>query len=282
MTNSQAMNLQMTAHAVYDLPAPLTVLLQIEVAELPLQPLLSEELSFSPDIKAERFRDIFANRNRRFCAPAGRLEINYNAVVNLSETIVPDPSTPEVPLAEMPPEVVLLTMPSRYCESDRLVKVALDLFGSGPHGAQRVMDICDWIRTHVTYEYGHTTSSTSAFDMVTERVGVCRDFSHLAIAFCRALNIPARYAAGYCLELDPPDFHAYFQAYLAPPPGFEDGTGWWYNFDATYERVRHGLVNISVGRDAVDTSMMTFYGTAKLVEQKVTVEEVTQNDGAAD
>jgi transglutaminase-like putative cysteine protease len=269
------MDLHITAHAVYEMPQPITALLQIEVADLPLQKLTQEKLSFSPEIEAESFIDLFGNRNRRFCAPQGRLEINYDATVHMLEPLTPPPNTPEVEIAHMPPEVLVLTLPSRYCESDRLAKVAADLFGESPRGAQRVFDICEWIREKVTYEYGHTTSSSSAFDMVTERIGVCRDFSHLASAFCRALNIPARYSAGYCLELDPPDFHAYFQAYLAAPPG-SDLPGWWYNFDATYERVRHGLVNTSVGRDAVDTSMMTFFGGAKFVEQKVTVEEITK------
>lgn len=271
------MELQLSAHAVYDLPAPTTALLQIEVARLPLQQVVSETLTFTPQLEAESFQDIFGNHNRRICAPQGRLTMEYEATVQLIESLAPAPDTPEVEVAVLPPDVLLLTLPSRYCESDRLSKVAADLFGDSPRGAQRVHAICEWIRTHVTYEYGHTTSSTSAFDMVTERVGVCRDFSHLAIAFCRALNIPARYAAGYCLELDPPDFHAYFQAYLAAPPEFAEMPGWWYNFDATFERVRHGLVNISVGRDAVDTSMMTFFASAQLVEQQVKVAEVTTN-----
>lgn len=268
------MELLVSAHALYEMPQPVTSLLQIEVARLPLQTIKSETLSFSPHTEAEEFVDLFGNRNRRFCAPAGRFEMNYEAQVSLTKTLAPPDRANEVEVFDIPPDVLALTLPSRYCESDRLAKVAADLFGQMPRGADRVLNICEWIRSKVVYEYGHTSSSTSAFDMVTERIGVCRDFSHLAIAFCRSLNIPARYAAGYCLELEPPDFHAYFQAYLAPPPGFNDLPGWWYNFDATYERVRHGLVNISVGRDAVDTSMMTFFGSAQLLEQSVSVQEV--------
>jgi transglutaminase-like putative cysteine protease len=268
------MYLNIAARALYDMPQEVATLLQIEVAALPLQKISNEKLSFRPDLDSEEFKDIFGNRTRRFCAPPGVLEIDYQVDVELQQSGPANPGVAEVEIIRMPPAVLLMTMPSRYCESDRLSKVALDLFGSRARGAQRVYDICDWIRSKVVYEYGHTTSSTSAFDMVTERIGVCRDFSHLAIAFCRALNIPARYAAGYCLELEPPDFHAYFQAYLAPPDGFGDLPGWWYDFDATYERPRRGLANISVGRDAVDTSMMTFFGTANLLEQTVSVREV--------
>jgi transglutaminase-like putative cysteine protease len=280
MNTAEAMPLKITAQAVYEAPQPVTALLQIEVARLPLQNVRCETLSFTPELAAEEFHDIFGNRNRRFCMPPGQLAFRYEAEVELLPKTPPTPETREVDVEAIPPEVLVFTLPSRYCESDRLAKVAGDLFGHLPRGAARVQAICDWIRSKVLYEYGHSTSSTSAFDMVTERVGVCRDFSHLAIAFCRALNIPARYAAGYCLELDPPDFHAYFQAYLAPPPGAQALygapalSGWWYDFDATYERPRRGLVNTSVGRDAVDTSMMTIYGSAPLLEQKVTVEEI--------
>lgn len=268
------MDLKIEARAIYDVPQEVAAILQIEVSNWPLQRVQNESLMFSPDIVALEWRDIFGNRNRRFCAPTGRLEMTYQAEVKLVEKLAPAPATPEVSIQNMPPDVLVMTYPSRYCESDRLAKVAMDLFGHLPPDSNRVQAICDWIRSKVLYEYGHTSSSTSAFDMVTERVGVCRDFSHLAIAFCRALNIPARYAAGYCLELDPPDFHAYFQAYLAPPPEFSDLPGWWYDFDATYERPRHGLVNISIGRDAVDTSMLTLFGPAQLLEQTVSVQEM--------
>jgi len=267
------MKLNIAAHAVYEMPQEMTALLQIEVVDSPLQKVSNESLLLNPLLASEEFRDIFGNRVRRFVAPAGVLEIDYQVDVELQAMQPADPAAAEVDVIQLPPEILLMTMPSRYCESDRLSKVALDLFGSQAPGAQRVYDICDWIRAKVQYEYGHTTSSTSAFDMVTERIGVCRDFSHLAIAFCRALNIPARYAAGYCLELEPPDFHAYFQAYLAPPPGFGNLPGWWYDFDATYARPRRGLANISVGRDAIDTSMMTFFGNANFLEQTVMVTE---------
>lgn len=275
LSEVSTLDLHVNARATYELPSPMTTLLQIEVAHLPLQQVISEKMTFSPPMRTEQFFDMFGNRNRRFDAPQGRFTIDYEATVRVPPYIpLASPSLTVVPLSEIPPDVLMLTMPSRYCESDRLGQVVADLFGEGSPNAQRVFDICDWIRSRVTYEYGHTNSGTSAFDTVTERIGVCRDFSHLAIAFCRALNIPARYAAGYCLELDPPDFHAYFQAYLAAPPEVTDVPGWWYTFDATYERVRCGLVNTGVGRDAVDTAMATFYGNATLLEQTIKVEKI--------
>ena len=133
---------------------------------------------------------------------------------------------------------MLYTLPSRYCQSDRLVHMAQDEFGDAPPGWARVQTICEWINRHITYQYGTTDAGTSAYDTAAQRQGVCRDFAHLGISFCRALGIPARYVGGYCLGLDPPDFHAYFQAFIdgrwvsfgrhrAPAPPRPDRHGDW-------------------------------------------------------
>ena len=134
----------------------------------------------------------------------------------------------EVPLSELPMELFTYLSPSRYCQSDKLQRFAHDTFSELPAGYQRVAGICNWIREYVTYEIGSTTPVTSAFDTVTERVGVCRDFAHLAVALCRAMSIPARYVSAYALGLVPPDFHAAVEAYLRGPRG--EG---WYLFDPT-------------------------------------------------
>lgn len=276
------MLLNIHAHAVYRAAQEMPALLQIEIAppggQASGQQVLEESLHIGPPLQAEPFADIFRNHNRRFTTPANQnIAIDYRARVQLELDTAPlaPRDAGAVPLAQLPPQVLAMLFPSRYCESDRLAQAASDLFGNTQAGAQTVYAICDWMRSKVTYEYGHSDANTSAVDTFIERVGVCRDFSHLAISFCRALNIPARYAAGYCLELDPPDFHAYFQAYLSSGTSSENGgePGRWYSFDATWDGLRRGLVNISVGRDAVDTSMLTFFGTAQLVEQAVCVQE---------
>lgn len=271
------MNLKVAAHAVYHTAQEIPALLQLEVSDAPGQHLTNETLEIGPPLEATPFLDIFGNRNRQLVAPAGAdLTIDYHAQVALDSDT--SPIAPRdfaaVPTSQLPPRGIAMTFPSRYCQSDLLAQAASDLFGSGKTGAALVYEICDWMFNKVTYEYGHTTATTSAADIFLTRIGVCRDFSHLAITFCRALNLPARYAAGYCLELDPPDFHAYFQVYLAAPNPTDDAPGQWYSFDATTENLRRGLVNISVGRDAVDTSMLTFFGSAELVEQMVSVQEI--------
>ena len=273
------MLLNIHAHAVYYAPQEMPVLVQIEIAPsidaATGQQVLEESLWIGPPLQAQLLSDIFHNRNRRFLTPAQQnITLDYHARVQLDGDTAPlaPRDAGAVPISLLPPQVLAMLFPSRYCESDRLAQAASDLFGHEPAGAATVYAICDWMRAKVRYEYGHSNANTSAVDTFIERVGVCRDFSHLAIAFCRALNIPARYAAGYCLELDPPDFHAYFQAYLSADG--QDEPGRWYSFDATWQGLRRGLVNISVGRDAIDTSMLSFFGTAQLVEQSVSVIEV--------
>jgi transglutaminase-like putative cysteine protease len=170
---------------------------------------------------------------------------------------------------------MVYTLPSRFCQSDLLARMALDEFGHLPHGGARVLAIAEWVRRHVQYRYGTTDAMTSAFDTATERVGVCRDFAHLVIAFCRALVIPARYVSGYALGLDPPDFHGFAQVYLG---------GTWHNVDATYQGVRPALIPIAIGRDAADVAMATSWVPHILISQTVEVGEadVAIQEPAAD
>ena len=159
----------------------------------------------------------------------------------------------------------MYALPSRYCQSDLLSRMAIDEFGGYETGGEKVRAIAEWVRRHVEYRYGTTDAKTSAFDTATERVGVCRDFAHLVIAFCRALSIPARYASGYALGLDPPDFHGFVQVYLG---------GGWHNVDATFDGVRPALVPIAVGRDAADVAMTTSWVNNTVISQSVEVREV--------
>jgi transglutaminase-like putative cysteine protease len=139
-------------------------------------------------------------------------------------------------------------------------------FGGVAPGGMRVNAIAEWVRTHVEYQYGTTDAMTSAYDTAVQRIGVCRDFAHLTIAFCRALGIPARYVSGYCLELDPQDFHGWAQVYLG---------GAWRNVDSTFEGVRPALVPIAYGRDAADVSLLTSWGLNIFRAQSVSVQRAS-------
>ena len=267
------MKLEIRVTAELSLPEAVPALLQVEAAALgEAQTLERSALWITPYAEAAPFYDFYGNPCRRLMMPAGNVRIEYAATV-----IQPDKRQPLLePVEEnaltLPTDTLLYTLPSRYCQSDKLVAIAQDTFGGVTPGFARVQTICDWINEHVTYQYGTSDSGTSAYDTVTQRIGVCRDFAHLGIAFCRALNIPARYVAGYCLGLEPPDFHAYFQAFL---------DGRWVSFDATERQPRPALVQIAVGRDAADCAWCTFYGSGTTQSLWVSVAEAeTENTQA--
>ena len=264
--------MKLRIHVIADLaladPTPTTLL--IEAAQLGAMQAVSEPaLTIMPFAAAEPFLDFYGNPCRRLLMPAGDVRVEYAASVTLPEA-QPSPRAPseaasyEADALHLPTSALLYTLPSRYCQSDKLALMASDLFGKAEPGFARVQAICDWINAHVAYQYGVSDSGTSAYDTAALRQGVCRDFAHLGIAFCRALNIPARYVSGYCLGLDPPDFHAYFQAFL---------DGRWMSFDATVRQPRPALVQIAVGRDAADCAWSTFYGYGETKSLSVEVAE---------
>jgi transglutaminase-like putative cysteine protease len=198
--------------------------------------------------------------------PGGHVHLAYQARVALSDQRTPPLPSAPIDVLRLPPETLLYTLPSRYCPSDRLLKMAADEFGAAEPGFPQVQAICRWIYDHVAYQYGTSDVGTSALDTATERSGVCRDFAHLGIAFCRALSIPARYVSGYCLGLETPDFHAYFEAYLQDR---------WVAFDATAPEPRRALVQVALGRDAADCAWSTFYGFGETTGMRIEVAETT-------
>ena len=230
-----------------------------------------------PSFPSHTYRDAFGNLCRRFVLPVGATRLYYDAVVEISGA--PDdvePGAVQVPVEELPDEVLVFTLPSRYCLSDALMGTAWELFGGSEPGWARVQAVCDWINGNI--EYGvKSTPLTTALDIYERRGGVCRDFAHLGVTFCRALNIPARYVFGYMpdIGLPPPyppmDFHAWFEVYLG---------GRWYTFDARFNTPRIGRIPIGRGRDAVDVAMVTTYGAAQFKRMVVWADEVGHEAGA--
>ncbi len=260
------MKLDIHVKAELKMPAPTPSILQIEAVHLPEsgQSVEQSALFITPHIEAAPFRDFYDNPCRRGLLPAGDVALEYTATVDIPDVRMPLLKPAETNVLYLPTETLLYTLPSRYCQSDKLMAMAQDQFGDSAPGFARVQKICNWINEHVTYAYGTSDSGTSAYDTAAQRIGVCRDFAHLGIAFCRALNIPARYVSGYCLGLEPPDFHAYFQAYL---------DGRWVSFDATELQPRPALVQVAVGRDAADCAWSTFYGLGEITFLSVDVQE---------
>jgi transglutaminase-like putative cysteine protease len=220
------------------------------------QTILEETLSFEPPMDTERWTmPESGNRYLRVVAPPGRFVLDYQARVDLNPILHDPHSVHEMSVAALPLSVFPHLYPSRYCQADRLERFARSTFGNLEPGYARVNGICNWIRDYVSYEGGVSDAMTSAFDTVTQRAGVCRDFAHLAIALCRTLGIPARYVSAYAFRLDPPDFHAVFEAWLEGPSG-----GGWYVFDPTRLADPVGLVRIGIGRDAAEVAFCSPYG----------------------
>ena len=257
----------------YALVQPTTMIFNIQTVNTNCQKILHEELKLEPAQKVEEYiSPLEGNRYIRVNATPGDLEISYNAVVELSEFYADHKAIAEVEPANLPAETFYFLYPSRYCQSDLMAGLAESEFGELQPGYSRVMAICDWIYDKVKYLSGSTDSQTSAYDTATERAGVCRDFAHLGIAFCRALNIPARFVSAYAYKLEPPDFHACFEAYLGDR---------WYLFDATRLVPLSGIIRIGTGRDAADVSFGTLFGAVEMKEMKVFA-QVTEGNAQQD
>jgi transglutaminase-like putative cysteine protease len=211
------------------------------------------------------------NRIVRLQANVGDFSLQYQATVTLEPEVDDPPTIMEAEHPELPSEVLPYLNPSRYCESDRLLRLAGKEFGEIAPGYSRVAAICDWTHARLDYVAGSTDARSSACDVLVQRAGVCRDFAHVALTLCRALSIPARYVSGYAVGLNPPDFHGFFEAYL--------GTRW-YLFDATRMAPRDGLVRIGTGRDAADTAFATVIGAATLKDMTVSAQELTDEIAA--
>lgn len=248
----------------YEIKSPTVFILNVEAATLRRQRILSESLTLTPAIPIERYtEDEGGARFMRVSVEPGPFAVSYKAEVELNVLEVDPATVSETPVAQLPLEVMPYLNPSRFCQSDLLARFAHREFGELAPGHARVTQICNWIYEHVDYIRGSSDAQTSAYDTMVLRAGVCRDFAHLGIAFCRALSIPARFASGYSWQLDPPDFHAVFEAYL-------DGD--WYLFDPTRLAAMQGLVRIGVGRDASDAAFATMYGDAEMKKMSVSID----------
>jgi transglutaminase-like putative cysteine protease len=231
-----------------------------------------DELQTEPGLEITHYIDSFGNRCARFVAPAGQLRL-FNSTL-IRDSGVPDEidwSARESAVGDLPHEMLSFLLNSRYCEVDRFSNIAIELFGQIEPGWGRVQAICNWVHNKVAFNYMHARPTKTALDVYTERVGVCRDFQHLAITFCRALNIPARYATGYLGDIGVPeklpmDFSAWFEVYLG---------GRWWTFDARNNEPRIGRVLMATGRDAADVAMTTSFGQADLRSFLVVTEEET-------
>lgn len=227
----------------------------------PFQQLADEGIRLTPDVPiGERTATSKGNRVFRVEVPTGPFEVVYRAQVEVNRRAVPAEVKADNP-GRLPLSTLTYMLPSRYCESDRFTQLAWDLFGKIPHRAEQVREICRWVDGALVYTPNATDFHTSAWDAWQLKKGVCRDYTHLAIALCRALNIPARYVGGYAVGLEPMDFHACFEAHIG---------GQWYLFDPTDGIAPDQIVVIARGRDAANASLTTIFGKVNAHPVKVT------------
>jgi transglutaminase-like putative cysteine protease len=233
-----------------------------------------DEVHIEPAVRAERFVDRFGNRCTRFTAPQGKLRLWSSTLVEDSgEKDTVNWLAQQQPVGELPVEILPYLMNSRYCEVDRLSATATSLFGNTAPGWGRVQAIVNWVHWNMQFGYQHARATRTALEVFNERVGVCRDFQHLAIALCRCMHVPARYATGYLGDIGVPaapcpmDFSAWFEVYL-------DGT--WWTFDARHNEPRIGRVLMANGLDAADVAMTTSYGMTELTKFSVVTNEVQE------
>ena len=232
-------------------------------------------LATRPDVPCTAYRDPFGNTCRRFVAPAGRITLRSDSTIHGSPD--PDAVTPgagETPIALLPDDTLMFLLGSRYCETDRLSQTAWDLFGGIAPGWPRVQAICDYVHRHIRFDYQLARSTRTAFEAWQEGVGVCRDFAHLAIAFCRCMNIPTRYVNGYMGDIGVPitgpmDFSAWMEVFL---------DGRWHTFDPRNSRPRIGRIVVAYGRDAADVPLIHSFGPHVLDSFLVWTDEVPEPD----
>ncbi|MFT4166545.1 MAG: transglutaminase family protein [Microlunatus sp.] len=252
---------------------PVHAVFQVEPVLDGIAAIADEQWVIEPATPTTAYRDLYGNRCRRLMLPAGRSVISYRATAEVPDaTEEVDLDAPELPPHELPDDVLIYTLPSRFCLPDVLASEAWSRFGGLPPGYRRVQAICDYVNSYLTFQYGSSGPWSTAVDVYQSRYGVCRDFAHLAVSFCRSLNIPARYVFGYLPEIEVAhreqamDFAAWMQVWLGDR---------WYTFDPRNNIPRKGRVLIGVGRDAADVAMSTTFGGPWLESMTVVAEEIT-------
>jgi len=267
------MQLRVGYELIYDCPQPTPMVLMLNIHHSRAGDIVvADRMVTEPLVPTTAYRDGFGNWCTRIVAPAGRLRLTADAL--LHDSGEPDPtvqSAQQHAVEDLPEESLVYLLGSRYCETDRLTGIAWELFGQAPAGADRIRAICDYVHRHITFNYQDARSTRTAWEAFQEQRGVCRDFAHLAIAFCRCMNIPARYCTGYLgdIGMPPPygpmDFAAWFEAYIG---------GQWHTFDPRNNVPRIGRVLIGRGRDATDVAISNTFGPNTLAGFTVWTDEV--------
>jgi transglutaminase-like putative cysteine protease len=267
------MQIRAGCELIYECPQPTPMVLMLNIHFTRVSDLvMPDHLVIAPTVPISAYRDSFGNWCSRIVAPPGETRITIDALINdsgLPDIVAPDAR--QTPVELLPEEVLIFLLGSRYCEIEQLLPIAWQLFGNAPTGWSRVQTICDFVHNHIEFGYRHARPTKTAWEAFEEKAGVCRDFTHLAVTFCRCMNIPARYCTGYLGDIGidpldaPMDFAAWFEAWL---------DGRWYTFDPRNNVPRIGRILIARGRDAADLAISTTFGPNILKGFKVWTDEV--------
>lgn len=242
--------------------APFVAMLRPRSGEA--QWVIAERFETEPFTHGVEYTDAYGNLCQRLHAPAERFVLKTEVEIDVDATVRVDVDAPLTLPANIPHPVLQYLLPSRYCPSDRMGERATSLVGGTKPGYRQVDAIVRWIRDHIEYRYGVSDGSTDALGTIEDKAGVCRDFAHIGISLCRALQIPARMVVGYLYKLDPMDLHAWFEAYVGDR---------WYTFDATQDAPRGGRIAVAYGRDATDVALLTELGKLSTEEMHVWVDK---------
>jgi transglutaminase-like putative cysteine protease len=259
------MKLEVGCHLKFDAIDRTPLLLMLRPRSGDNQWVLRETYLLEPFVPVREYIDVHGNLCQRLMTPVGVFSIRTEAWVKTSDTITVEPGAPITSIEFLPDWVLQFLLPSRYCQSDQLFELATEIAVGYMAGYDQIEAVRAWIHAHIKYQYGTSNASTSALDTAQQRVGVCRDFAHLGIALCRALDIPARMVVGYLYQLNPMDLHAWFEAYI---------NGQWYTFDATQSEPRANRVAIAYGRDAADVAFTTQFAPLTLTSIDVWVKPI--------
>ncbi len=273
------MQLRTGYELIYNFPQPTPIILVVNIHDSRASDIVvPDRLIAEPSVPISGYRDAFGNRCNRLLAPPGRLRLTADAVVNDSGQ--PDevvPSAGQHPVQDLPEETLVFLLGSRYCETDLLSQTAWQLFSGTTPGYPRVQAICDYVHNHIAFNYQYARATRGAAEAFNERIGVCRDYAHLAITFCRSMNIPARYCTGYLSDLGTPppygvgDFAAWFEAWIG---------GRWHIFDPRNNVPRMGRILMARGRDASDVAIATTFGPNTLESFRVWTDEIPEGASA--
>ncbi len=274
------MQLRTGYELVYNFPQPTPIILVVNIHDSRASDIvIPDTLTVQPSVPVTEYQDAFGNHCHRILAPTGRLLLTANAVVNdsgLPDEVMSNAGQDYV--ENLPEENLVFLLGSRYCETDLLSQTAWQLFSGTAPGHPRVQAICDYVHNHIYFNYQNARATRSASEAFNERTGVCRDFAHLAVAFCRCMNIPARYCTGYLSDIGTPppygvgDFAAWFEAWIG---------GRWHMFDPRNNVPRIGRILMARGRDASDVAIATTFGPNTLESFKVWTDEIPSSQSGS-